>query len=58
MKALLIIFLGLCMPFVLIFVAGLTLWGLLKLLWVPILIIVGIKLLFTLMDAVTASRRN
>ena len=54
MKVLLIIFLSLCMPFAIIFAAGLTLWGLLKLFWVPALVIVGIKLLFALIDALSA----
>ena len=58
MKVLLIIFLALCIPFALIFVAGLTLWGLIKLFWVPILIVVGIKLAFVIMDAVIASRKS
>ena len=58
MKALLIIFLSLCMPFALIFVAGLTLWGLIKLFWLPALIVVGIRLAFAVMDAVTTSRRS
>ena len=54
MKKLLIIFLALCIPFGLLFVAGLTLWGLLKLFWVPALVIVGIKLMFVLIDTLSA----
>ena len=58
MKVLLIIFLALCIPLAIIFLTGLTLWALLKLFWIPIVAIVGIRLLFSLIDAISISRAN
>lgn len=58
MKVLLVIFLALCMPLALIFLSGLTLWGLIQLFWKPILIIIAIRVAIAIVDALSAKKRS